>query len=95
MRALIELGADINKADDDGATPLYIATEKGHEAVVRALIEAGADVGVAAPDETPLFIATYEGHEAIVRALIEAGADINKAKDTGATPLFVAAEEGQ
>ena len=38
MRALIELGADVNKAADNGGTPLFIAAEVGHEAVVRALI---------------------------------------------------------
>ncbi len=54
MRALIEAGADINKAEDAGATPLFIAAQQGHEAVVRALIEAGArDTGV-----VPLFIST-------------------------------------
>ena len=47
MRALIEAGADVNKAMDDGATPLYVAAQEGHEAVVRALIEAGADVNKA------------------------------------------------
>jgi ankyrin repeat protein len=40
-------------------------------------------------------MAAQTGYEVVVRTLIEAGADINKAKDTGATPLFVAAEEGQ
>jgi cytohesin len=43
VRVLIELGADINKAEDGGVWPLKIATHFGHEAVVRALIEAGAD----------------------------------------------------
>ena len=43
---------------DDGVTPLFIAAEEGHEAVVRALIEAGADVNKATDDgETPLFMA--------------------------------------
>ena len=44
MRALIEVGADVNKANDDGVTPLYMAAYYGHEAVMRALIEAGADI---------------------------------------------------
>ena len=44
---------------------------------MRALIEAGADVGVAAPGKTPLYIAAQKGHEAVVRALIEAGADVS------------------
>jgi ankyrin repeat protein len=30
VRALIELGADINKASDKGVTPLHIAAQKGH-----------------------------------------------------------------
>ena len=44
VRALIEAGADINKAKNNGVTPLYIAAQVGHEAVVRALIELSADV---------------------------------------------------
>ena len=44
VRALIELGSDINKADDNGYTPLIMAVQKGHDVVVRALIEADADI---------------------------------------------------
>ena len=47
VKALIEAGADVNKAADDGETPLYTAASNGHEAVVTALIEAGADVNKA------------------------------------------------
>jgi len=39
VRALIEMGADVNKAMDDGVPPLLIAAYNGHEAVVRALID--------------------------------------------------------
>jgi|TARA_B110000902_G_scaffold198423_1_gene225226 hypothetical protein len=65
VRALIELGADVNKARNDGVTPLYIAAQVGHEAVVRALIEAGVNVNRAADDDvTSLYVGAQQGHEA-------------------------------
>ena len=42
MRALIELGADINKAKDNGVAPRDIAAENGHEVIVQILRDAGA-----------------------------------------------------
>jgi NLR family CARD domain-containing protein 3 len=40
---------------DGGSTPLFIAAEEGHEAVVRALIDLGADINKARDDgATPL-----------------------------------------
>ena len=59
---------------------LHWAATHGHEAVVKALIAAGADVNKA--DNygwLPLWLADYNGHEAVVKALIAAGADVNKA----------------
>jgi len=95
VRALIESGADVNKAGDGDATPLYAAAQKGHEAVARALMELGADVNKATDNGvTPLYAAAQNGHKTVVRALIEAGADINKPWDNGATPLHAAAQEG-
>jgi ankyrin repeat protein len=48
-------------------TPLLICAENGHEAVVRALIEAGADVNWAMDNGgTPLSIAAHQGHRTIV-----------------------------
>ena len=95
VRALIESGADVNKAGDGDATPLYAAAQKGHEVVARALMELGADVNKATDNGvTPLYAAAQNGHKTVVRALIEAGADINKPWDNGATPLHAAAQEG-
>jgi ankyrin repeat protein len=42
VRVLIEAGADANKVADYGVTPLHIAAQRGHHAVVRALLAAGA-----------------------------------------------------
>ena len=74
---------------------LHIATESGHEAVVRALIKAGADVNKATDiGETRLYIAAANGNKTVVRALLELGVKVNKAKNGGMTPLFIAAQFG-
>jgi ankyrin repeat protein len=49
---------------------LYIAAQNGQVAIVRALIESGADVNKATEDGvTLLAIAVQEGHTAIVQIL--------------------------
>jgi len=73
VKRLIDAGADVNKALDNGATPLFIAAQQGHVEIVRALIDAGADVNKALDDgATPLFIAAQQGHVEIVRVLKDA-----------------------
>ena len=95
VRTLIDAIADVNKAMDNGMTPLYAPAQDGHETIVRALIEAGADVIQAKGDDaTPLLMAAQRGHDTMVRALIVAGADLNKTKDDGVTPLILAAHQG-
>jgi ankyrin repeat protein len=42
VRALIEAGADVNKPDNDGSTPLSRATEGFKEAIAQLLRDAGA-----------------------------------------------------
>jgi ankyrin repeat protein len=37
VRALVEGGADINKADNDGDAPLQIASRKEHPEIIRLL----------------------------------------------------------
>ena len=82
-------------AEDDVEYGLLEAARDGDAKVVRALIEAGADVNEAdAAGETPLFRAAGEGHEAVVKALIEAGADVAKGASDGTTPVCVAASRG-
>ena len=45
MRLLLAHAAvDANQARQNGMTPLFMAAQEGHEALVRALMEAGATV---------------------------------------------------
>jgi|TARA_B110000977_G_scaffold167731_2_gene216508 ankyrin repeat protein len=49
----------------------------GHEAIVRALVGAGADINKArvwVDGVTPLYLATRNGHAAVAQFLREAGA---------------------
>ena len=44
VRLLVEKGAEMNKAKDDGATPLFYTCSYGHPDAVRLLVEMGAHI---------------------------------------------------
>ena len=77
------------------ASPLHLAAKNGHNAVVHALLEAGAAPGAA--DKlglTALHRASERGHTDIVRALLDAKASAGAARDNGTTPMYLAARDG-
>ena len=60
-------------------TALMFAAAEGHDNVVTALIDAGADVNAQGSfGVTALSVAAAEGHASVVQALIKAGADVSK-----------------
>jgi len=75
VSALLDLGADVN-ATDKGLTPLVCAARKGHAAIIRMLVQAGADLERRKPRaKTALYEAAMGGHHAAIKALVAAGAD--------------------
>ena len=63
---MLEHGANKDKANDKGATPLYVAARNGHLLVVQYLVEQGVDVNKVTTDTnsryTPLHAAVRQGH---------------------------------
>ena len=74
-------------------TPLHLAAESNPDPnVVRALLEAGADVGARAYyGQTPLHFAGTNENSEVAALLLEAGADVNARERMGRTPLHAAA----
>jgi ankyrin repeat protein len=95
VQALLQGGADVDKARDDGTTPLFIASQQGHLPVVQALLQGGADTDkVADNGATPLCMSSHQGHVPVVHALLQGGADVDKARDDSITPLIIATQWG-
>lgn len=91
MQALLDAGADVNKANGQGRTPLYEASVEGEKEVAEMLISAGADVDKAdIYGWTPLHQASDRGHEEIVEMLLISGADKTKANNKGETAIAIA-----
>jgi ankyrin repeat protein len=77
VKALVEGWMDVNQADIRGDSPLGLASEAGHEAVVRFLIGNGANNNRGMSTEwTALGRAVQNCHMAIARLLIDNGADL-------------------
>lgn len=85
-------------AESDGQewkTLLHIAAEKGHEAVVKTLLDRDVDIDERdSCGSTALHLATKHKHEGVLRLLLENGADVNASDDSGWTPTHEAAENG-
>jgi hypothetical protein len=85
---------EVNKANADGATPLYIAATLGNdECVALLLADRRVEVNkINASRETPLYTAARFGKDNCVRLLLgDQRVDVNLADADGATPLYIAA----
>ena len=82
---LIGLGAEINKTNGEGETPLIIAAREDNKYAARILLDRGADVNVQPkcvltkiPEGAALHYAVRNNDPELVQMLLERGADVTK-----------------
>ncbi|KAG9238187.1 ankyrin repeat-containing domain protein [Amylocarpus encephaloides] len=82
---LLSAGAAIDLRDTRaGFSPLHFAAQKGHESIVRILVDSGASVGMNARcGWNALHLAVQGGHDAVVAVLLERGAEVDGRTEAG------------
>ena len=95
-------GIDVDRAEDDGRTPLFLAcglrvaySAKDYANIVLRLLRAGADPNISDKyHETPLCRACSYGHRVRVKLLLrDPRIDVNQVDGQNHTPLYVACFE--
>ena len=96
VEILLNNGADVNKRNAKGWTPLFMAsTHSNNTEIIQVLLRANADVHIPSHfGVTSLHIAAQKGCLDSVKLLIAARADVNVSDNNGETPLYRAACHG-
>jgi hypothetical protein len=97
-RYLIESGANVTAVahNSQRIQPLHAAAAGGGLALVRLLLDHGADPNATQQGEfTPLHAAAQNGDLLMAELLLERGADVNALDSHGRSPAAIAAEAGK
>jgi ankyrin repeat protein len=99
IAVLLNRGADVNLAavyEGYLVSPLVAAARKGHVAVCRQLLEAGANIEFRGQlQSTPLHYAAQKGHMGVIALLMQRGADTRALNVDLCTPIMTACSNQQ
>jgi ankyrin repeat protein len=91
----IQAGADVNRAQPDGTTPLIWAVNLSEYEIAEALIARKADVNATNQfGAKPLTEAARHSNERLIKMLLDAGAKADSANPDGETALMMAISAG-
>ena len=95
VKALLDGGADVNKANKDGATPLMASTNHSSAEIAMILLDAGANPNAVNNNGvTALMFSAFLGNSEVAQILLDGGANPNVAKEKGWTALMASADGG-
>lgn len=96
IKFLVGKGADLNKPDPQGWSPLQNAARQRKDGLIKTLVELGADPNrIDTNGITPLAAAVMRDHTPSIKALLENGADIEQPALKGFRPLALAIAENK
>ena len=92
IEMLIELGADLEKSENQFGTALHVACLRGYVECVRILLHAGANPNVIKRHQAPLHTAALCGYEECAELLLEYGANIYQRNSQSKRPVDLATD---
>ncbi|MCR5732701.1 MAG: ankyrin repeat domain-containing protein [Sphaerochaetaceae bacterium] len=99
IKALVEDGADVNCHNEWGLSPVMLAAQYNHcVAIVKALIDLGADIHEAEPkyrSNSLHLAANNSDNPKMIEVLLAAGADIDTRNYLGETALVMAVNNNE
>ncbi|MFH0822208.1 MAG: ankyrin repeat domain-containing protein [Pseudomonadota bacterium] len=98
VKEFLEHGVSVDARGGSGNTALLVASKAGNTAVVKLLLESGADINAKCGHykEPPLITSAYEDHIGVLKVLLgHPDIEVNGRDKGGRTALIHAAREGK
>jgi ankyrin repeat protein len=92
VRSLLQMGASMTQADNEGFTALCHAVLGRNTEVAMLLLDHGAPIDGSPGRPPPLYVAMAAGYPLVARTLFERGANPNATAPNGDSPLHLAAK---